>query len=104
MAWIRIPLFIISTLLYNFLFLYLGKLKIPILIYLSVIVLMGWQAIQLNAYWLTTSTLLAMIGSILFIVSDASLAVNRFVKPFPQAQLIILGTYYVAQWCIASSI
>ena len=65
---------------------------------------MGWQAIQLNAYWGTTSTLFAMVGSILFMVSDASLALNRFVKPLPQVQLVVLGTYYVAQWCIANSI
>lgn len=104
MVWIGIPLIIIGVVFYKFLFSYLGKLKIPVFIYLSVIVLMGWQAIQLNAYWGTTSTLFAMVGSILFMVSDASLALNRFVKPLPQVQLIVLGTYYLAQWCIASSI
>ena len=104
MAWIGISLIIIGVVFYKFLFSHLGKLKIPVFIYLSVIVLMGWQAIQLNAYWGTTSTLFAMVGSILFMVSDASLALNRFVKPLPQVQLVVLGTYYVAQWCIANSI
>jgi len=104
MAWFGIPLIIVGGVFYKFLFSHLGKLKLPVLIYLSVIILMGWQAIQLNAYLGTISTLLAMMGSILFIVSDASLALNRFVKPLPQAQLIVLGTYYVAQWCIANSI
>ena len=104
MAWIGISLIIIGVVFYKFLFSYLGKLKIPVFIYLSVIVLMGWQAIQLNAYWGTTSTLFAMVGSILFMVSDASLALNRFVKPLPQVQLVVLGSYYVAQWCIANSI
>ena len=104
MAWIGIPLIIIGVGFYKFLFSHLEKLKIPVFIYLSVIVLMGWQAIQLNAYWGTTSTLFAMVGSILFMVSDASLALNRFVKPLPHVQLVVLGTYYVAQWCIANSI
>lgn len=104
LEWIGIPLIILGGIFYKYLLSDLGVLKIPVFIYLSVIVLMGWQAIQLNAFWGTTSTLFAMVGSILFMVSDASLAVNRFVKPLPQAQLIVLGTYYLAQWCIASSI
>jgi len=104
LVWIWIPLIIIGGMFYKYLFSYLGKLKIPVLIYLNVIVLMAWQAIQLNTYWGTTPTLLAMMGSILFMISDASLALNRFVEPLPKAQLIVLGTYYLAQWCIASSI
>ncbi|MBC8311714.1 MAG: lysoplasmalogenase [Candidatus Marinimicrobia bacterium] len=104
LAWIGIPLIIVGGVFYKYLYSHLGDLKIPVLIYLSVIVLMGWQAIQLNAYWGAASTLLAMVGSILFMISDASLALNRFVKPLPQAQFIVLGTYYLAQWCIANSI
>ncbi|MEZ4763591.1 MAG: lysoplasmalogenase family protein [Calditrichia bacterium] len=36
-----------------------------------------------------------MIGAILFVISDTSLAFNRFVKRFRSAQLLILSTYFI---------
>ena len=43
-----------------------------------------------------------MLGGALFMASDALLATNRFALPLPAAGLWILGTYWAAQWCIAS--
>jgi uncharacterized membrane protein YhhN len=43
-----------------------------------------------------------MLGGALFMTSDALLATNRFAVPLPAANLWILGTYWAAQWCIAS--
>jgi uncharacterized membrane protein YhhN len=45
---------------------------------------------------------LLMLGGALFMTSDALLATNRFAVPLPVATLWILGTYWGAQWCIAS--
>ena len=45
---------------------------------------------------------LLMLGGALFMTSDALLATNRFAVPLPAATLWILGTYWAAQWCIAS--
>ena len=45
---------------------------------------------------------LLMLGGALFMTSDALLATNRFAHALPAANLWILGTYWVAQWCIAS--
>lgn len=42
------------------------------------------------------------LGGALFVASDALLAVNRFMAPLPTASLWILGSYWLAQWCIAS--
>lgn len=47
---------------------------------------------------------LAAIGGALFVVSDALLATNKFAAPLPLAPLWILASYWVAQWCIASSL
>ena len=47
---------------------------------------------------------LAAIGGGLFLCSDALLAFNRFHTPLPLATLWILGSYWAAQWCIASSL
>jgi uncharacterized membrane protein YhhN len=40
------------------------------------------------------------LGSLLFCISDGVLAWNRFYRPFPAAQGIILTTYYAAQLLI----
>ncbi len=42
------------------------------------------------------------IGGALFMSSDALLATNKFADPLPLASLWVLGTYWSAQWCIAS--
>jgi len=49
-------------------------------------------------------TLFAVCGAILFLISDALLAWNRFRMKFKSAQFLILGTYYVAQWALAMSL
>ncbi|MBE7440823.1 MAG: lysoplasmalogenase [Spirochaetales bacterium] len=46
---------------------------------------------------------LLLPAALLFGFSDAVLAINRFVKPFALAQVIILITYYLAQALIAVS-
>jgi len=49
-------------------------------------------------------TLFAACGAILFLISDALLAWNRFQMKFKSAQFLINGTYYVAQWTLAMSL
>ena len=48
--------------------------------------------------------LFAECGAILFLISDALLAWNRFRMKFKSAQFLIMGTYYVAQWELAMSL
>ena len=49
-------------------------------------------------------TLFAACGAILFLISDALLAWNRFRMKFKSAQFLIMGTYCVAQWVLAMSL
>ena len=65
--------------------------------YISVILTMGWTA------WRTKSNY-AMIGAILFIISDSVLALNKFTVAIPAASEIIMITYYGAQVLLALSI
>jgi uncharacterized membrane protein YhhN len=46
----------------------------------------------------------ALVGAVLFTISDATLAWNRFRAPFAGAQAAVLGSYYLAQWFIALSV
>lgn len=99
-----LPLVLYGLLITGILWPHLGKMKGPATIYMLVILVMAWQA---AGRWLeigSTSALLAMVGALLFVVSDSTLALNRFRRPFPSAQAIVLGTYYAAQWLIAVSV
>lgn len=45
-----------------------------------------------------------VVGSLLFYLSDATLAWNRFVRPLPLADLGVMSTYFSAQYLIAISL
>lgn len=74
----------------------LGRLRLPVAIYLIVILTMAWLAT--GAHWL------AAMGAALFVASDSVLAYEKFVRPFAHARWIVLSTYWVAQWLIALSL
>ena len=79
-------------------------LRAPVVVYMLVILVMGWLAVE---QWLATrdaSALLAMIGALAFIASDSLLALNRFRAPFVAADAAVMLTYYAAQWLIALSV
>ncbi|HEV7844550.1 MAG TPA: lysoplasmalogenase [Pyrinomonadaceae bacterium] len=82
----------------------LGKMKLPVAVYMLVILLMVWQATNRWINIWTTASLLAFAGACLFAASDSVLALNRFRRSFKSAQFLILMTYFVAQWLIALSV
>jgi uncharacterized membrane protein YhhN len=101
------PLVIIlayAGLIYLFLYRSLGKYRWPVLFYVLAISGMAWLAVSRHLGLLERSSLLAMIGALLFLFSDSINAVNRFKKPFWLAQILILGTYFAAQLLFALSI
>lgn len=83
---------------------HVGSLCIPVIIYAAVLGIMGWQAAEL--WWAVrdTGALLAMIGAILFLISDTALALNKFRAPLPNRDLVVMSTYYAAQLLIAWSV
>ena len=80
------------------------KIKSPVVIYTMVISLMLWSSWQRFLSSNSDPSLLAAIGATLFVLSDVTLAINKFKKKFKSAELFILGTYFPAIWLIASSI
>lgn len=72
--------------------------------YMAVISLMAWLAITMFVQWGEGWALSAAVGAILFVLSDTTLALNHFRRRFWYAQLLVLGSYYLAQWLIALSI
>ncbi len=82
----------------------LGRLQVPVALYVLVIVSMAGQAA--GRAWLlrNPAATLAASGAALFVASDTLLSVNRFRRPFPCSQTLILGSYFLAQWLIAASV
>ncbi len=81
----------------------LGDLVGPVLGYILVISAMAWQA---GGRWLAVRSQgarLAAVGAWLFLASDSLLAIRRFAGDFVADDVLILVTYWMAQWCLARS-
>jgi len=84
-----------------------GALRAPVAAY---VLCLSAMAAQAAVVWIAARggaheprMRLAAIGGALFMSSDALLAINKFLVALPAATLWILATYWLAQWCIASS-
>ena len=82
----------------------LGPMRVPVACYVATITTMSWQAIARWSVRRSPDAALAALGSIFFLVSDSSLAINRFAAPFAGATLVVIGTYYAAIWGLALSV
>ncbi|MGD1008704.1 MAG: lysoplasmalogenase [Candidatus Aminicenantales bacterium] len=103
-ATILLPFIIFGLLMFRTLAPSLGRLKLPVLVYIAAITVMAWLAASRFIMMGGTRPLLAFAGGILFLVSDSVLAYDRFAKKLGPAQAIVLGTYFPAQLLIALSI
>jgi uncharacterized membrane protein YhhN len=101
--WTLIPFLIYGCLMLRLLWPHLGKMRLPVVIYMLVILLMGWTAAGRRLLTEQEGSVLAFMGAILFIASDSLLAVDKFKGRFRSAHLLILTTYFTAQWLIALS-
>jgi len=102
--WLALPFYAFGALALWLLLPGLGVMKLPVLIYLVVILTMAWQALY---RWRTDGerrSLYAFSGAILFVASDSLIAFNRFRSPFRLAEGLIMGAYFCAQWLIALSV
>ncbi|RYE54560.1 MAG: lysoplasmalogenase [Sphingobacteriales bacterium] len=79
---------------------YLGPMRVPVLGYSLTITFMLMMAAFRNMRVNQSSFEMIMIGALFFYVSDALLAINRFVTFFSLANLAIMVTYMIAQYLI----
>jgi uncharacterized membrane protein YhhN len=78
-------------------------LKAAVIVYAAALLVMAWQAAERGAAGLPGG-MAATIGGVLFVISDSALALNRFRRPFPAVEPVVLATYFAAQTLIALSI
>lgn len=81
-----------------------SRLRIPVVLYLVVILTMAVQATGRALRIHDVSSLLAAAGAALFVASDALLAWDRFRVSFRSSRAAVLSTYFLAQWLIALSV
>lgn len=78
----------------------LGAMKIPVLIYATVILTMlcgavnRYEKVSRASYWIV------LAGAIFFVLSDSGIAFSKFIHPFRGSSLFIMSTYVVAQYMI----
>ena len=82
----------------------LGPLRAPVAVYAAALLVMAWEAAERWMVLDTTPALLAAVGAGFFVVSDSVLAWERFRRRSAYGQAVVLGTYFAAQWLIASSV
>lgn len=84
-----------------FLFPRLGDLKIPVIVYATVICSMLLSSVHIYRSVHTKAGWLFIGGALLFVLSDSLLAINKFYAAFPAASFLIMFTYCAAQYFIA---
>ncbi len=102
-----LPLFYLIV-LYSYLYPHIvGKEEtkpflIPVSVYAVTIVTMCLFALWRIGGTNRKSAALIILGAFTFVISDSLIALNKFVDPFPHANLFIMFTYCLAQLWIAT--
>lgn len=104
LTWPVIPLLIFAAVILYLIWPGLGGLKMPVIFYLLAILTMARLALELPHQVPGFQSWLAAAGAVLFLISDAFLAVNRFYRALPQAQLYILSSFYLSLLLITLSV
>lgn len=82
----------------------LHSMRLPVVFYALAITVMLVTALHLKNFLLPQAFRLVFGGSMLFVISDSLLAINRFKTPFSLAGFLIMLTYGLAQYFIATGL
>ncbi len=103
--WRMIPFFLYGLGIYTLLWPGLGAMAIPVGIYILVICVMMWRAAACvgSEGQPTRGEWAALIGAILFALSDSLIGIVAFLNPLAWLSYPILILYWLGQWGIAYS-
>lgn len=99
-----LPFVLASVFIVRLLWRHAGALRFPVAGYALVIAIMTGCALSVAVQEGSPGAWLAAAGSVMFVLSDAALAMDRFVGSIPSGRTVVLATYYPAQWLIALSV
>jgi uncharacterized membrane protein YhhN len=82
------------------------SMRVPVMAYAAVLSLMWLSALStlLRPDWSLPMAVVVSIGAGLFFLSDSLLAGNRFVRPLPAADLLVMVTYHLGQILIVAGV
>jgi len=78
----------------------LENMLIPVIIYIVAILTMAITTSLRKGNVPSLSYNLVLVGTLLFVISDSFIALNKFYTSVPNEHLIIMSTYALAQYCI----
>lgn len=81
---------------------YLGDLKLPVMVYATVICSMLLCSLHVFLKVNKKAAVSYLLGATAFVISDSLLAINKFYQPFAYAGVFIMLTYCAAQFFIIS--
>lgn len=81
---------------------HLGELKLPVIVYATVICSMFLCSLHIFLKVNNPANILYLLGAALFVLSDSLLALNKFYQPFAFAGVLIMLTYCAAQYFIVT--
>lgn len=99
-----VPVLVAALAVLRYLWPSLGPMRVPVACYVATITVMSWQAIARWRVRRTPGAAIAAAGSVFFLASDSALAINRFMAPYAGAALVVMATYYAAQFALARSV
>jgi alkenylglycerophosphocholine/alkenylglycerophosphoethanolamine hydrolase len=94
LAW-RLPLVAYGLGLLAWMWPGLGDFAVPVSIYVAVLITMTWLGAGVE-----DRPGRLVIGCSLFVIADSLIGVNRFVQPFPAAEIVIVALYTTGQFLI----
>lgn len=83
---------------------HLGELRLPVMIYVAVLVFMTIMALLRYGYTSQSSFAYIFGGAICFMISDSLLAVNKFLEPINYSSFWVMLTYCLAQMLISKGV
>jgi uncharacterized membrane protein YhhN len=79
---------------------HLADLKLPVIVYATVICTMLLCSLHIFLKINRKSAVYFLMGASVFVISDSLLAINKFYQPFTYAGILIMITYCAAQYLI----
>lgn len=98
--WLLVVVFIYGAVFLYLLYPALNELLIPVVLYATVICLMlifamlRFNNVLKHSFWIT------LLGAFLFVLSDSTIAINKFLYPFALAYPVIIALYATGQYLI----
>jgi len=100
----NLPIYILAAMVYFLINDNLQQLKTPVILYILAMVLMVSTARERYQRTNILSFAQVFVGAFLFMISDSLLALDLFFEPIPSADVLIMGTYILAQLLIVMGI